>query len=217
MILETPRVEALGESAFLVRIGDDVSLKTNAAAVAMAAALRKALPLRIEIVPALATVGVIFNPAIDSSGTVEALITEAIHAPQEKGAQIVRKPQTFKIPVDYSGPDIDSVATALGIGRKALIKLHSSQTYTVMMLGFAPGFAYLGPLPKKLVLPRRPEPRRRVPSGSVAIAGAHTAIYPLDTPAGWHVIGRTKLVMFDPSRTPTALLRVGDKVIFEKE
>jgi inhibitor of KinA len=105
----------------------------------------------------------------------------------------------------------------LRIGRKALIKLHSSQTYTVMMLGFAPGFAYLGPLSPKLVLPRRPEPRRRIPPGSVAIAGAHTAVYPLDTPAGWHLIGRTKHVMFDPVRTPTSLLRVGDKVIFQKE
>lgn len=217
MILDTPRIESLGEKAFLVRIGDDVSLKTNTAAVATAAALRRVLPLRIEVVPAFATVGVIFDPATDSRVTVEALITEAIHQPATAARQPARKPQTFKIPVEYNGPDIDSAASALGIGRKALIKLHSSPTYTVMMLGFAPGFAYLGPLSPKLVLPRRPEPRRRVPPGSVAIAGAHTAVYPLDTPAGWHLIGRTKLVMFDPERTPTALLHPGDKVIFVKQ
>jgi len=217
MILESPRIESLGESAFLVRVGDDVSLNTNALAVDTAAALRRVLPLRIEVVPAFATVGVIFNPATDSRVTVESLITEAIREPKAAAQKPPRRPAIFKIPVCYDGPDIDAVAVKLGLGRKELIKLHTGTVYTVMMLGFAPGFAYLGPLSPKLVLPRRPEPRRHVPRGSVAIAGAHTAVYPLDTPAGWHLIGRTKLVMFDPTRTPTALLHAGDQVVFEKE
>jgi len=217
MIFEAPRLEPLGESAFLVRIGDDVSLKTNSRAVETAAALRRVLPLRIEVVPAFATVGVIFNPATDSRVTVEALITEAIRGPRVVAPQPAKRPQIIKIPVRYDGPDIDAVALRLGLGRKDLIKLHTGTVYTVMMLGFAPGFAYLGPLSPKLVLPRRPEPRRHVPPGTVAIAGAHTAVYPLDTPAGWHLIGRTKLVMFDPVRSPTTLLHAGDQVVFEKE
>jgi len=217
MIFEASRLEPLGESAFLIRVGDDVSLKTNALAVETAAALRRALPLRIEVVPAFATVGVIFNPATDSRVTVESLITEAIREPRMVAQKLERRPQIIRIPVVYDGPDIDATASKLGLGRKELIKLHTGTVYTVMMLGFAPGFAYLGPLSPKLVLPRRPEPRRHVPPGSVAIAGAHTAVYPLDTPAGWHLIGRTKLVMFDPVRTPTTLLHPGDQVVFEKE
>lgn len=217
MIFESPRVEPLGESAFLVRIGDDVSLKTNARAVETAAALRRVLPLRIEVVPAFATVGVIFNPATDSRVTVESLITGAVREPQAAAQKPEVRPRIIRIPVVYDGPDVDAVAAKLNLGRKELIKLHTGTVYTVMMLGFAPGFAYLGPLSPKLVLPRRPEPRHHVPPGSVAIAGAHTAVYPLDTPAGWHLIGRTELVMFDPTRTPTALLHAGDQVVFEKE
>lgn len=217
MIFDSPRLEPLGESAFLVRIGDDVSLKTNARAVETAAAIRRALPLRIEVVPAFATVGVIFNPATDSRVTVESLISESIRGPHVAVRQPPRRPTIFRIPVRYDGPDLDAVAARLGLGRKSLIKLHTGTVYTVMMLGFAPGFAYLGPLSPKLVLPRRPEPRRHVPPGSVAIAGAHTAVYPLDTPGGWHLIGRTNFVMFDPNRTPTAYLHAGDQVVFEKE
>jgi len=217
MIFESPRVEPLGESAFLVRVGNDVTLKTNALAVETAAALRRVLPLRIEVVPAFATVGVIFNPATDGRVTVESLITEAIRDPQTVPPKPPRRPAIIRIPVNYDGPDIDAVAAKLGLSRKELIKHHTGTVYTVMMLGFAPGFAYLGPLSPKLVLPRRPEPRRRVVPGSVAIAGAHTAVYPLETPGGWHLIGRTNLVMFDPARTPTAFLHAGDQVVFEKE
>lgn len=216
MIFQTPRIEVLGEAAFLVRIGDDVSLPTNAASIALAAALRKALPLRIEVVPAFASVGVFFDSSTDDRATVESVISQSTQAPFLAVARPVRSPRTHKIPVDYDGPDIDSVATSLGIGRKQVIKLHTEPEYTVMMLGFAPGFAYLGPLSPRLVLPRRPEPRRRVPPGSVAIAGSHTAVYPLDTPGGWHLIGRTKLAMFDPNRSPTALMHPGDRVIFTK-
>lgn len=216
MIFESPRIEILGEAAFLIRIGDDVSLETNATAIALCAALRKALPQRIEVVPAFATIGVFFDNAADERAGVRAIIERTIapHAPVSEPAR--RAQRTHKISVDYDGPDLDSVATALGIGRKQLIKLHSESVYTVMMLGFAPGFAYLGPMNPKLILPRRPEPRPRVPPGSVAIAGSHTAIYPLETPGGWHLIGRTKLTMFDPARSPAALLQAGDKVVFSK-
>lgn len=216
MIFETPRIEALGEAAFLVRIGDDVSLLTNSVSLALAGALRKALPRRIEVVPAFASVGVFFDSAMDDRAAVEAAILGTTQAPPSAAEPHGRAPRTHKIPVDYDGPDIDSVATALGLGRKQVIKLHTEPVYTVMMLGFAPGFAYLGPLHPQLVLPRRPEPRPRVPPGSVAIAGSQTAVYPLDTPGGWHLIGRTKLTMFDPGKSPAALLQPGDKVVFTK-
>jgi KipI family sensor histidine kinase inhibitor len=95
-----------------------------------------------------------------------------------------------------------------------VIARHSRRSYIVDLLGFVPGFAYLSELDAALQLPRRPQPRPRVPAGSVAIAGAQTAVYPLDTPGGWHIIGRTDSVMFDPLRDAPALLRAGDKVRF---
>ena len=118
------------------------------------------------------------------------------------------------IPVRYDGPDLDQVAARTGMTRADVIRLHTSREYLVYLLGFAPGFAYLGDLDPALVLPRRPEPRTRVPAGSVAIAGAQTAVYPLATPGGWHLLGTTALRLFDPARRPPALLQPGDRVRF---
>jgi KipI family sensor histidine kinase inhibitor len=95
-----------------------------------------------------------------------------------------------------------------------IIALHTGTVYRVYMLGFAPGFAYMGPLPPGLVTPRRPTPRPRVPAGSVGLAGAQTGIYPLATPGGWQILGRTDLVLWDPFRDPPALLRPGQEVRF---
>ena len=96
-----------------------------------------------------------------------------------------------------------------------MIRHHSEPDYLVYLLGFAPGFAYLGDLHPALVLPRRASPRTRVPAGSVAIAGGQTGVYPLTTPGGWHLLGSTSVSMFDPAREPAALLKAGDRVCFE--
>jgi KipI family sensor histidine kinase inhibitor len=106
------------------------------------------------------------------------------------------------------------VSASTGLSADEVIARHIGRTYTVDLLGFVPGFGYLSELDTAIQLPRRSQPRLRVPAGSVAIAGAQTAVYPLDTPGGWHIIGRTDRVMFDPSRDPPALLRAGDKVRF---
>jgi inhibitor of KinA len=98
-----------------------------------------------------------------------------------------------------------------------VIARHQQRSYRVYLLGFVPGFAFLGQLDPALELPRRTPPRQKVPAGSVAIAGAQTGIYPIDTPGGWHLIGRTSVVLFDPTRHPPALLSVGDTVRFEAE
>jgi len=112
--------------------------------------------------------------------------------------------------------DLDAVAAATGLAVTDVINRHSARAYTVDLLGFVPGFAYLSELDRSLHLPRRAEPRPRVPAGSVAIAAAQTAVYPLDTPGGWHIIGRTETMLFDPAREPPALLRAGDTVRFER-
>ncbi|HEV8198267.1 MAG TPA: 5-oxoprolinase subunit PxpB, partial [Gemmatimonadales bacterium] len=119
------------------------------------------------------------------------------------------------IPVRYDGPDLAYVARETGLTEREVIRLHAEPEYRVYLLGFAPGFAYLGDLDPALVLPRRSAPRLRVPAGAVAIGGAQTGVYPLATPGGWHLIGSTSLKMFDPAREPAALLRAGDRVRFQ--
>jgi KipI family sensor histidine kinase inhibitor len=122
-----------------------------------------------------------------------------------------------EIPTFYGGtygPDIEFVAAHSGLSVDDVIARHSEMTYTVYMLGFAPGFAYLGGLPEELVAPRLPTPRQAVPAGSVGIAGAQTGVYPIETPGGWRLIGRTLIALFDPTADPPALLRPGDRVRF---
>jgi KipI family sensor histidine kinase inhibitor len=113
------------------------------------------------------------------------------------------------------GPDLDEVAARCGCTADEIVSRHTSRTYRVFMVGFMPGFAYLGSIDERLRLGRRASPRLKVPAGSVAIAGEQTAIYPLETPGGWWIIGRTSLRMFDAAREPAALLQVGRAVRFE--
>jgi KipI family sensor histidine kinase inhibitor len=126
-------------------------------------------------------------------------------------------PRLLEIPVCYGGefgPDLEKVAAAHGLRADRVIELHSSRTYHAYFLGFAPGFAYLGDLPDSLATPRLATPRKKVPVGSVGIAGKQTAVYPFATPGGWNLLGRTPLRMFQVGRDPMELLDVGDEVRF---
>lgn len=126
-------------------------------------------------------------------------------------------PRHVEIPVCYGGefgPDLDEVAALHGISANRVIELHSSATYLVYFLGFVPGFAYLGELPKELITPRLASPRKRVPRGSVGIAGNQTGVYPFETPGGWRLLGRTPLAMFRTDRDGLSLLSIGDRVRF---
>lgn len=127
------------------------------------------------------------------------------------------KPRGVEIPVCYGGefgPDLDDVAALHKITPEEVIRLHSSGTYLVYFMGFVPGFAYLGELPKELFTPRLPTPRKRVPAGSVGIAGNQTGVYPLETPGGWRLLGRTPVSMFRTDRDGLSLLSIGDRVRF---
>lgn len=126
-------------------------------------------------------------------------------------------PRSVEIPVCYGGeygPDLKDVTELRGVTTAQAIELHSSTEYVVYFLGFAPGFAYLGELPKALVTPRLATPRRSVPAGSVGIAGSQTGVYPIATPGGWRLLGRTPLKMFQPARAEMSLLSIGDRVRF---
>jgi KipI family sensor histidine kinase inhibitor len=124
----------------------------------------------------------------------------------------------WRVPVCYENsfaPDLGEVANRTGLAPSEVVARHSGPSYHVYMLGFLPGFPYLGDLPRELALPRRANPRLRVPAGSVSIATTLTAIYPYESPGGWHLIGATPVRLFDPARSRPALLEPGDEVQFQ--
>jgi inhibitor of KinA len=136
---------------------------------------------------------------------------------QRSDALRITKGRELKIPTCYGGefgPDLNEVASLHGLTPAQVVELHASITYTVYFLGFVPGFAYLGELPKELETPRLANPRRSTPPGSVGVAGNQTGVYPFATPGGWRLIGRTPIAMFRPDRKAMSFLAIGDRVRF---
>jgi KipI family sensor histidine kinase inhibitor len=209
------RIEALGDAAILVTLAEEPSEAVSAQVAELATALRAlGLASMHDVVPAYCAVAVHFDPADDAS-RVEAAVRAAVTRLAAPGPGADAGGRIHRIPVVYDGPDLQQVARQSGLAVDEVIRRHVGRTYRAHFLGFVPGFAYLGPIDAALVLPRRTEPRRRVPAGSVAIAGAQTGIYPLETPGGWHLLGRTDVVLFDPDREPPHLIAAGDQVRFE--
>ncbi len=203
------RIHPLGDAALLAELGTRLDTALNTRAIALAAALRKRRDVRQAIAGAVA-VTVHFDP---DQITVDAL-SAAIRRLATKRPPIEEPGRLHRIPIVYDGPDLEAVASALGMHVEQVVALHGRPIYRAFVIGFVPGWAYLGPLPDELVLPRRSDPRTRVPAGSVAIAGQLTGIYPLETPGGWHIIGRTSIRPFLPDSDPPSLFRVGDRVKF---
>jgi KipI family sensor histidine kinase inhibitor len=215
--LPFPDVVPLGESAWTVVLGDRVDRAIHEWVLALAQAIgATVLPGIGDIVPGYATVTVFFTPSANPEllRVVLLELADATRTVRPPAAGPSGRPPVV-IPTRYDGPDLEEVAARTGLTREDVIRRHAGREYEVYLLGFAPGFAYLGELDPALALPRRSSPRTRVPAGSVAIAGAQTAVYPLATPGGWHLIGRTDLRLFDPRRDPPALLAPGDRVRFE--
>jgi KipI family sensor histidine kinase inhibitor len=203
---------ALTDSSILVTFGEAIDLETNRKVHALAARLAQN-PLEgvIETVPGYASLVVHYDPLTRT----HAEITEwlAAHLNSEGGSK-PRPPRRVEVPVIYDGPDLPFVAQHCGLSLDEVIRLHSESDYTVYMMGFMPGFPYLGKLPEALHVPRLETPRTRVPAGSVAIAGGQTGIYPQDSPGGWRLIGRTDLKLYDPLRESPFLFAPGDTVRF---
>lgn len=204
------RMLPLGDSAMTFQFGTAITRETNARVMAAKKAVEAAcLAGVVETVPTFCSLTVHFDPAVtrfdDMAETVGAL---------EIGEAVETSGREWKIPVVYDGPDLAQTAQLAGLTVEAIINLHAQTVYHVYMLGFLPGFAYLGDLPAPLRLPRLEVPRTHVPAGSVAIADQLTAIYPLQSPGGWRLIGRTPLRLFDPARTPPSLFQPGDAVRF---
>ena len=170
-----------------------------------------------DLHPAYATLLVRFDPlSVDAA----ALVGEIERRLAGLGGRPAETPRVWEVPVRYGGaegPDLPEVAAATGLGEDEVVARHAAAHYEVCFLGFTPGFPYLAGLPDALTTARRATPRRTVAAGSVAIAGRQAGIYPIDSPGGWNVIGRTDLVLFDAARQPPARMRPGDRVRFVRE
>ena len=207
----------LGDSAAVIVLGEtiDSAVAARARARAIAQRIGRQRPAWVcDVVPAFASVAVHFNLLLapDFEEVRAELTRLATGVEPMAGAQ-----RTVEIPVVYggeAGPDLADVARHTGLTEAEVIARHAAAGYEVHAIGFAPGFPYLGGLPPELAVPRRATPRPCVPAGSVGIGGAQTGAYPLASPGGWNLIGRTPLALFDPHRTEPALLRAGDRVKF---
>jgi KipI family sensor histidine kinase inhibitor len=212
-----PLYKPLGDSAVTVVLGEGISRSLSAHVLSVADALHSAGISSVnEIVPAYATLTVFFNPL----GTEFDKVVDAIRRISEGVATDsvahIAAPRLVRIPVTYDGEDLADVAERTGHSIEDVIRLHAEREYYVYVIGFVPGFAYLGEIDPSLALPRRSAPRKKVPAGSVAIAETQTGVYPFSTPGGWNLLGRTDTKMFDPARDEPALLKVGDRVVFER-
>jgi KipI family sensor histidine kinase inhibitor len=208
----------MGDAALLLTLGDEVSPDFNDLVHRVVAELRPGAVDAAGLgtpVPAYASVLLPFDPDLvpeaAARATIRAALRRAIDGPMPAPGPLV------EIPVRYGGrdgPDLAEVAERTGRSEADVVALHAGPEYRVYLVGFVPGFPYLGILPAELDLPRRTTPRVRVPAGSVAIAGRQTGVYPFATPGGWHLIGRTDTPVWDARRNPPALLAPGDRVRF---
>ncbi len=211
----TPRIVPLSEYALTVEFGDGITLRTNELVLAGSASLDEAaLPGVLEVVPTYRSLTVYFDPLRTDATTltrqIRATLTNRIDAPPHAAT-------THLIPVWYggaAGPDLTEVARQAALTPEEASRLHASVTYRVYMLGFSPGFPYLGTVPERIATPRLPTPRRHVAAGSVGIAGTQTGIYPQTSPGGWRIIGRTPIRLFSLTRPKPFLLDPGDMVRF---
>jgi KipI family sensor histidine kinase inhibitor len=206
----------LGDSAVTIAFGAERSARLLRQVHSAVTSLSLAnIPHVEDIVPAYLALTVFYDPLHASYEEISAQLLDVCERARNSNIPVARS-RDHRIRVTYDGEDLDAVASATGLTVEQVIARHSGRTYTVDLLGFVPGFAYLSELDASLQLPRRSQPRPRVRAGSVAIAAAQTGVYPLDTPGGWHIIGSTEVVMFDPARNPPAFLAAGDTVRFER-
>lgn len=209
------RFLSVGDRALTVEFGDTIDRELSREVLRLDRVIRAEPPLGVvETVPTFRSLTVHYDPAVTSRADLERVITGLL-SPHDAAAAVAR---LWRIPVCYEGeyaPDLDDVARRTGLAPADVVAMHSAVRYHVYMLGFLPGFPYMGDLPPQLALPRRADPRVRVPAGSIAIATSLSAIYPYDSPGGWHLIGATPIRFFDPARDPPSLLAAGDAVQFE--
>ncbi|MGL5967672.1 MAG: 5-oxoprolinase subunit PxpB [Kluyvera sp.] len=210
--MQRARCYLLGETAVVLELEPPVTLITQKRIWRLAQRAAE-MPGVVDAIPGMNNITVTLrDPQAQALDAIERL-----QRWWEESEALEPESRFMEIPVVYGGehgPDLAKVAELSGLTPKQVVELHASVDYVVWFLGFQPGFPYLGGLPERLAMPRRAEPRLQVPAGSVGIGGAQTGIYPLATPGGWQLIGRTPLALFEPNRDDPVLLHPGDSVRF---
>jgi len=210
-----PKLVPLGDSALLVQLGDEIDLTINQKVHTLNALIHISPPDGvIETVPAYATLLIHYDPFILTYPEIRKWVHAKLDLVQEAS---FRKARQIEVPVRYGGEygdDLEFVANYHQLDVEAVIRIHSERTYTVYMMGFTPGFAYMGKLDDAIITPRLETPRTHVLAGTVAIAGSQTGIYPIDSPGGWRLIGWTPLQLFNPESESPFLFSPGDVVRF---
>lgn len=213
----------LGDHAVTVQFADVIDEQINQRVLQLAVQLQKE-PIKsmLDIIPAYASLTIVYAPLKIKGigdGCISTYVMEQLRNRIEQTADTdFISPRKVHIPVCYDsslGIDLEAMAAEKNMSIKALISFHTAITYHVYMIGFLPGFAYMGMVDEKIATPRKATPRQLVAAGSVGIAGLQTGIYPLDSPGGWNIIGQTPLKMFDKKRAQPCSLQPGDEVVFE--
>ncbi|WP_279326821.1 5-oxoprolinase subunit PxpB [Bacillus litorisediminis] len=217
------RLFPLGENAVMIELGDDIQLDTHHKVQMISSFLdHQSIEWMVEYIPAFTTVTIFYDPMkiIDQTNHLSPyqVVCDSIsnwftHLKMDDSIPS----RVVEIPVCYGGefgPDLEFVAKHNGLTIDEVITIHASGDYIVYMIGFAPGFPYIGGMSEKILAPRRQSPRLKIPAGTVGIAGKQTGVYPIETPGGWQLIGKTPLKLFRPQDNPPSLLKAGDKIRF---
>lgn len=213
-----PKLVPLGDSALLVQFGDEIDTTINQRVHALAALVDASQLEGITgIVPAYCTLAIHYDPLILTYSEINKWTRAKLDQVDEVKW---RRPRRIEVPVRYGGEhgiDLEFVANYHHLSVEDVIRIHSERTYTIYMMGFTPGFPYMGKLDETIATPRLETPRTRVPAGTVAVAGSQTGIYPIESPGGWRLIGYTSLQLFDPKSGSPFLFSPGDEVRFVAE
>jgi inhibitor of KinA len=204
-----------GDAAFILKAGDKISITVNQVIRKLLVRIEEEkIPGITELIPSYNELMIIYDPCITGYRDLLARLHSLEH---DAEAATLPESETIEVPVLYggeSGPDLAEVAETNRLSEEEVIRIHSSGHYLVYMLGFTPGFCYLGGMDERIATPRKASPRLKIPAGAVGIAGNQTGIYPIESPGGWQLIGRTPLRLFDPQQQPEFLFKPGDLIRF---
>jgi len=213
-VYEKPRFLPAGDSALVIELGDEISEECNEKVIALSEDVKDVKGV-VELLPTYRSLLVYYDPSITDFDEVAKISEERM---RRLRIQIDKdKRRVFEVPVCYGGdfgPDLSFVARYNGLSEEEVVRIHTSRSYRVFMLGFLPGFPYLGGMDERIAAPRLEKPRTKIAEGSVGIAGKQTGIYPLESPGGWRIIGRTPLKLYNPEADNPVSVRAGDTIRF---